>query len=93
MTALDVARGSLAAARDRAAGAGLAGRIDACAADAAALTFDAVVLSGALTNLEDPGRAVAEAGRVLREGGRLGVADSFVPSRAQATARPSRAPA
>lgn len=88
VTAIDLVEETFGRLRDRATRAGVAGRIETCRADAASLpfeasSFDAVVLAGALTNMEDPGRALAEAARVLTGAGALGVGEWLVPSRAQ----------
>lgn len=70
----------LAHARRRAAGAGLADRVDLIQGDAQALELadgsaDTVVSTFTLCAIPDPGAAVAEAFRVLRPGGRFVLAE------------------
>jgi ubiquinone/menaquinone biosynthesis C-methylase UbiE len=48
-------------------------RADACRLPFRPATFDAVLIHHVLAHLADPARALAEARRVLRPGGRLGV--------------------
>jgi SAM-dependent methyltransferase len=72
VTGVDVSGDQLRLARRRAAGCGAS----LVQADASRLpfpdaTFDAVVSLFAHTDLDDPGRAAAEAARLLRPGGRL----------------------
>ncbi len=74
LTAIDLSPGMLELARRRAAALGL--RADLREGDAQRLdfpdaSFDTVVFTLALCSIPDDGRAVAEARRVLRPGGRL----------------------
>lgn len=74
LTAIDLSPGMLELARRRAAALGL--RADLREGDAQRLDFpdarfDTVVFTLALCSIPDDGRAVAEARRVLRPGGRL----------------------
>jgi SAM-dependent methyltransferase len=59
---------------------GLVGmRLDPESFDLPDETFDAVALLGALEGVEDPAHTLAEAARVVREGGRVSVLDRFHP--------------
>jgi ubiquinone/menaquinone biosynthesis C-methylase UbiE len=78
LTAIDLSPAMLALARERAAAAGL--EVDLRLGDAEALafddaSFDTVVCTLALCTIPRPERAVAEARRVLRPGGRFLVLD------------------
>ncbi|MFG1416451.1 metalloregulator ArsR/SmtB family transcription factor [Xanthobacter sp. V0B-10] len=79
---LDLSPEMLAVARTNLERAGLRHCLlrqgDAYAVPAARDSFDAVIVHQVLHYLEDPGRALAEAARVLRPGGRLLVVD-FAP--------------
>ncbi|MBI4576896.1 MAG: class I SAM-dependent methyltransferase [Planctomycetes bacterium] len=75
VVAVDISEAMLQRARARLADAGLLERVDLVLADAEALPLaggsaDAVLCYGGLHHLHSPARAVAEAGRVLRGGGR-----------------------
>jgi ubiquinone/menaquinone biosynthesis C-methylase UbiE len=86
LTGIDVSPAMLERARRRAAALGRA--VDLRLGDAQALpfkdaSFDAVVSTLAMCTVPDPGRAVAEARRVLRPGGRFLLLDHVrSPSRA-----------
>ena len=74
LTAIDLSRGMLAIARERARPLGR--EVALCEGDAQALpfpdaTFDTVVCTLSLCNIPDDRRALAEMRRVLRPGGRL----------------------
>jgi ubiquinone/menaquinone biosynthesis C-methylase UbiE len=80
-TGVDITPAMLARARRRAARHGVA--IELAAGDAMALawpdaTFDAVVMHLILAVVPRPRRALAEAARVLRPGGRLLILDKFL---------------
>lgn len=86
LTGIDLSPAMLELARQR--GAALGRAVDLRLGDAQALpfddaSFDAVVSTLALCTIPDPGRAVAEARRVLRPGGRIVLLDHVrSPSRA-----------
>lgn len=86
LTGIDLSPAMLEVARQR--GAALGRAVDLRLGDAQALpfddaSFDAVVSTLALCTIPDPGRAVAEARRVLRPGGRILLLDHVrSPSRA-----------
>lgn len=76
IVAIDASADSVAAAKARMSGEGLEGRVEVQEANAAALgmqaeAFDFVVASQVLCYVPDVARALAEAARVLRTGGRL----------------------
>jgi ubiquinone/menaquinone biosynthesis C-methylase UbiE len=81
---LDSSRGMLDVARQRAAASGLVGRMAFQVGDMLRLpfrdaTFDVVLSTYSLCPVYDPARAALELLRVLRPGGRIGVAHSSVP--------------
>ncbi len=88
---MDASKSMLALARARLSRAGLA-HCSVRLADMYRLPlpeagFDIAVLQMVLHHAEDPGRALAEAARVLRPGGRLIVADLAAHRQHEATAR------
>ncbi|MGH7388983.1 MAG: methyltransferase domain-containing protein [Candidatus Rokuibacteriota bacterium] len=73
--ALDLSEELLGLGRDKARAAGVGAEIDLFLGDAESLSFldesvDAALCHGALHHFEAPGHALAEAGRVLKPGGR-----------------------
>lgn len=78
VAAVDLTPAMLQRARPRAGGAALA-MMDAQRLAVADASFDAVVLHLIVAIVPDPVRCLAEAGRVLRPGGRLAIFDKFAP--------------
>lgn len=83
---LDLSTGMLAVARDRVMKAGLGGRVRIEVGDIMQLPFrtgefDVVLSTYSMCPLGDPADGAAELYRVLKPGGRLGVAHSAEPSR------------
>ncbi|HXX18049.1 MAG TPA: methyltransferase domain-containing protein [Candidatus Acidoferrum sp.] len=81
--ALDLTPAILARARNSAAEQGLR-NVAFALGDAQAVPFadgslDIAVTSYSLHHMPDPGRAIGEMARVVRQGGRVGVLDIFVP--------------
>jgi ubiquinone/menaquinone biosynthesis C-methylase UbiE len=77
VVATDLTPAMLARARARGSGAHLA-VMDGHALALPDAAFDAVVLHLILAVIPDPGRCLAEAARVLRPGGRIGILDKFL---------------
>ncbi len=95
LVALDGSADMLAAARERAAGEHVGDRIDFVHGDATRLdfadaSFDFVVAVQVYLYVPDVARALAEAARVLRPGGRLVVVDTDWESCVWLTADPDR---
>jgi ubiquinone/menaquinone biosynthesis C-methylase UbiE len=81
---LDPSRGMLSVARRRATAAGLVGRMAFEVGDMLRLpfrdaTFDAVLSTYSLCPVYDPARAALELLRVVKPGGRIGIAHSTAP--------------
>lgn len=84
VTLFDLSEGMLAAARERAARAGLLDRVEFAAGDMVHLpypdaSFDVVLSTYGLCPLYDPAQGALELYRVTRPGGRIGVAHSTSP--------------
>jgi len=85
-TVLDLTEPMLAEGRKRAATAGISGQLDWVVGDAMALpfedqTFDVYTISFGIRNVTNPKKALAEAYRVLKPGGRIMVLEfSHIPN-------------
>ena len=85
-TVLDLTEPMLAEGRKRAATAGISGKLDWVVDDAMALpfedqTFDVYTISFGIRNVTNPKKALAEAYRVLKPGGRIMVLEfSHIPN-------------
>ena len=85
-TVLDLTEPMLAGGRKRAATAGISGQLDWVVGDAMALpfedqTFDVYTISFGIRNVTNPKKALAEAYRVLKPGGRIMVLEfSHIPN-------------
>jgi demethylmenaquinone methyltransferase/2-methoxy-6-polyprenyl-1,4-benzoquinol methylase len=85
-TVLDLTEPMLAEGRKRAATAGISGKLDWVVGDAMALpfedqTFDVYTISFGIRNVTNPKKALAEAYRVLKPGGRIMVLEfSHIPN-------------
>ena len=85
-TVLDLTEPMLAEGRKRAATAGISGQLDWIMGDAMALpfedqTFDVYTISFGIRNVTNPKKALAEAYRVLKPGGRIMVLEfSHIPN-------------
>ena len=85
-TVLDLTEPMLAEGRKRAATAGISGQLDWVMGDAMALpfedqTFDVYTISFGIRNVTNPKKALAEAYRVLKPGGRIMVLEfSHIPN-------------
>ena len=85
-TVLDLTEPMLAEGRKRAATAGISGQLDWVVGDAMALpfedqTFDVYTISFGIRNVTNPKKAIAEAYRVLKPGGRIMVLEfSHIPN-------------
>jgi len=84
VTLIDTSEGMLAVARERAARDGTAERVEFVTGDMLELpfddeTFDVVLSTYSMCPLYDPAKAAAEAFRVTKPGGRIGVAHSTDP--------------
>jgi len=80
VTGIDLSPSLVANARRLAAEEGIADRVDFRAGDTRSLdlpagTFDAVVAHTLLTHVDDPSAVIAEAARVVRSGGMVGIFD------------------
>lgn len=87
VTLLDVSQGMLGVAKRRLREKGLDGRVDVRTGSMTSLpfaegSFDVVLSSYSVCPLYDPAEGAKEMLRVLRPGGRLGIAHSIEPSRA-----------
>ncbi len=86
VTLFDLSEGMLAVARERFAAAGLADQAEFQAGDLLHLpfpdrSFDVVLSTYSLCPVYDPAEGALEMFRVLKPGGRIGVAHSFEPTR------------
>jgi len=87
VTLFDLSDGMLVMARQKAEKAGLSGRIDFRSGDMHRLpfedgSFDVALSTYSLCPLYDPARAALEMYRIIRPGGRVGIAHSTDPERA-----------
>ena len=84
VSGVDISEGMLEVMRKKVAGAGLEGAVSATAGDCCALgfpdsSFDTVTVAFGMRNFEDREKALAEALRVLRPGGRFVMLELGIP--------------